>query len=499
VRKQIARGAMWMLLFRVTEKSLGLISTIVLARLLLPEDFGLVAMALSIIAVVELASSFSFETVLIQKAQPERADYDTAWTLNVLFAAGCAATMVLLARPAAAFYADPRLVPVIVVIAIGWALQGVENVGIVDFRRRMDFRREFQFLALKRLAGFGVTMALAFAVGNYWALVAGMLSGRLAGTLASYVMSPYRPRPSLAARRSLFRFSSWLLLSNVINFAETRFAHFFIGRVSGSASLGLFTVATDLANLPTTELSAPINRAALPGYARLADKPEELRADALMVIGVIAVVTIPLTFGTAALAEPLIGLVMGTTWRPMVPLLKILVLGACIRALLSNYHPVFLALGRPHLTPILEGARVAVLIPLIIISAHSLGVIGVAYAHAACMSVSFVVSTVVLLHNLRASARQFLAQLSRPLAAALIMYGVIALVAARLESDGVSSHAALLCIGTAVGATTFVSMLLLIWFLAGRPAGAESMLLHRAANAISGLPRGRSGPLPPTS
>jgi O-antigen/teichoic acid export membrane protein len=124
-----------MVLFKLLDRGIGLVSTVVLARLLLPVDFGVVAMASSVIALAELLGSFSFDVALIQHKRARREQFDTAWTLNLLFALGCAGALALAAYPAAAFYSEPRLQPVILVLAAGTLVQGLENVGVVAFRK----------------------------------------------------------------------------------------------------------------------------------------------------------------------------------------------------------------------------------------------------------------------------------------------------------------------------------------------------------------------------
>ena len=186
MRASIAKGAAWMVLFRLIDRSIGIVSTAVLARLLLPADFGLVAMAMSIIAIIELASTFSFEMALIQKAEPSRAHYDTAWTLNVL--AGCAggAAIALATWPTASFYGDARLIPIMLVLAAAWCLSGSENVGTVDFRREMNFSKEFKLMFVRRIVAFTATMVAALTFLNPHVyldtvVLLGSLSGRHAG------------------------------------------------------------------------------------------------------------------------------------------------------------------------------------------------------------------------------------------------------------------------------------------------------------------------------
>ena len=164
MKKAIAKGAAWMLLARLAERCLGLVSLLVLARVLVPADFGLVAMAMSVIAFVELASTFGFDLALIQREHLTREHYDTAWTFQVAVGFLCAGLIAAAAYPSAWFYDEPRLIPVMFVLAISRVLQSFENIGTVDFRRRMDFSREFAFSAWKKIVGFVITVALAVAL-----------------------------------------------------------------------------------------------------------------------------------------------------------------------------------------------------------------------------------------------------------------------------------------------------------------------------------------------
>jgi O-antigen/teichoic acid export membrane protein len=135
IGRKMAKGAAWMVGFKLLERSIGLISTIILARLLIPEDFGLIAMANAVIAVAELLQAFSFDVALIQNQQATREDYDTAWTLNILLAASCAVLLAAAAYPLSVFYGDPRVESVIYWLALGMLTQGFENIGIIAFRK----------------------------------------------------------------------------------------------------------------------------------------------------------------------------------------------------------------------------------------------------------------------------------------------------------------------------------------------------------------------------
>lgn len=175
---RVAAGAAWMVAVKLLERLIGILSVVILARLLVPADFGLVAMATAIIAVVELLSAFSFDAALIRSQQAARADYDTAWTLNVILAAVCALLIAAAAFPAGAFYSDARLGPVMLWLSLATCIRGFENVGVIEFRKELQLHREFQLLLAKRLAVFAATVSVALATRSHWALVLGILVGR---------------------------------------------------------------------------------------------------------------------------------------------------------------------------------------------------------------------------------------------------------------------------------------------------------------------------------
>ncbi|MDP2325888.1 MAG: lipopolysaccharide biosynthesis protein, partial [Gammaproteobacteria bacterium] len=414
----VAKGASWMVLFRLVERSLGLVSTLILARLLIPADFGLVAMAMSVVAFIELASAFSLDVPLIQHPAPTKDHYNTAWTLNVLFALGCGTGIALLAWPAADFYSDDRLGPVLLVLAAGWLVQGFENIGIVNFRRKMDFARETRFLLGKKLTGFSITLTCALLFRSYWALVAGVVAGRIMGVVLSYAMERFRPHFSLVARADLLSVSGWLFLNNLLYFGTTRVSHFIIGRVLGAQSLGLYTLGSELAYLPQTELVAPINRALFPGFSRMAEAPDELRRTFVAVNSVIALLVFPAAVGLATIANTLVPVLLGPNWAGAAPVLQILAVSGALAALTSNTYSAYLALGRARIVTWILVIEVIVLVSGMLILARPYGLVGVASAELIAITTGVTCSVFLLIRTLRVSVAEFALNLLRPAIAA---------------------------------------------------------------------------------
>ena len=139
IRSSMARGAVWMVLFKLLERSLGMISMLILARLLVPADFGLMAMATSLVALLELITAFGVDTALVQRRDATPAHFNSAWTLNVCAGGAIATMMLLMSWPASVFYREPRVTAVICALAFAAAVQGFENIGVVTFRKEMRF------------------------------------------------------------------------------------------------------------------------------------------------------------------------------------------------------------------------------------------------------------------------------------------------------------------------------------------------------------------------
>jgi O-antigen/teichoic acid export membrane protein len=474
IDRKIAAGAAWMVLFKLIDRGIGLVSTVVLARLLLPADFGLVAMAMTLIGALQLLVAFSFDIALIQNPDAGRDEFDTAWTFNVIFATGCGIVLALLAPGASVFYNEARLAPVIYSLAIGFVLQGFSNIGPVTFRREMRFDREFKFLLGKRMATC-VTIPLAFYLHNYWALVIGQLTGTVISVALSYSVSEYRPSFSLKAKVDLFHKSKWLMVNNLFQFLNNRAGQFILGRYAGAQALGVYSIASEISTLPTTELVAPINRAAFPGYARAAGNIESLRASFLNVVASIALFALPAGVGILVVADLLVPAALGWKWQAAVPIIQILAIYGVIEAVQNNIGYVYLAMGRTTLITFTAGLQFALLVCLLIPCILWYGVLGAAGAFLATITLMIPVNQYLIARCLGLSALEFVRHMIRPLVASLAMGAVVVLLKNVLAPRPVTLDyvlALLLCV--AAGAVTYAVTLYALWRWAGRPGGPEA-------------------------
>lgn len=486
VRSGMERGAAWMVLLRVVDRSIGLISTVVLARLLVPEDFGLIALAGSLIAMLEVLGAVGLDMALIQRADARREHFDAAWTFNVLFGLSTAALVACLCWPAAAFFNDPRLVWVMVLLSVAHAVQGFENIGVVAFRKELAFDREFKYRVIRRVVTtFFITLPLAFTLRSYWALLIGGLIGAGISVALSYALHPYRPRVSLVGLGQLMRFSKWFLLTSIVEFLYGQVTPLIVGRALGPAAVGTMSLARDLAAMSNQEIAAPIHRAAFPGYAKLAADRHQLQSGYLKVTSVLLLAIVPGSVGLALLAEPIVLLVLGEKWVEAIPLVRILALNSLLATLLSTAHYVNLAVGMARSSSLVLSMHALITIPLMLWAITDYGLIGAVMARLVASIITAPFNLFLLRRAIPFGWDEIGRILGRPLAGVLLMSAAVLALMHQWPVPGhVASLTGYVLVLATVGAAVYIAAVLALWSIRRDPRSAEAWALERAAKVL---------------
>lgn len=491
IGREVAKGAAWMVGLRLLQRSLGLVSTVVLARILVPADFGLIAMALSVSGLVELITLLGFDLALIRKTDATRSHFDSAWTLGILFRTLASVVLAGSATAVSVYYDDPRLVDIIYVYAFVTFISGFENIGIVVFRKDFKFNQEFRFQLTKKLLAVIGTVAMAFYFRSYWALVLGTLFSQLIAVLLSYWMHSYRPRFDVSAWREMLGFSAWVVFNNLMLYARKRGSDFIIGPILGAQALGSYRVAKEIAALPTTELTMPIMRSVFPGFSKIKDDKERLRKAYLLAQGGIAVATLPTCAALFVLAEQCVYLLLGPKWMSIVLLVKICTLYGALKILQGNRHALLMAVGKPYWIGIMVVAEVLVALPMIYFFLKSGG--GIETAAWASVFASIVIlplGLTLVSKTLGLRRYEFLAVIWRPGLATVGMGAALYWLRTLLPPpESVLTALWTLALCVAVGVTAYITAILVLWMASGKPDGVERRLLSsvpvtRALNFI---------------
>jgi lipopolysaccharide exporter len=467
----LRNGAFWMISLRWAIRLTGVVSTLILARLLNPADFGIVAMAMIVVGSLEIFNQTGQLLALIRMENPTPDHYNSAWTVQAVIGV-CIALVILAVAPLTpAYFHEPRAVTVMQFLALRALIGGVENPGTIDFRRDLQFNRFFAYNVYPKLISFVVTIAMAFAFRNYWALVAGMLVNELARVVLSYTMHSHRPRISFSRVGDIWSFSIWTFIRQMGGYLHGQIDQIVVGGFSGSAAMGRYAVASDVGTSPSREVNEPMVAVLYPVMSRLQHDKPALRDVFLKTLGWSAVICISASVGVALVAEDMADLLLGPKWVGIGPLIGWLAVGSGLMGLNSGAYVLFDALGLPHVGARMIWLRTAILAAAVAPAAyftHSLMDVAMVRALAALLFLPGLYATVGGLTG--TTAGDYVRCLWRPVIAAAAMAGAILACNALLVLPG----PARLFLDVVLGGSVFVSAALLLWNWSGKPVSPET-------------------------
>ena len=473
-----ARGAGWIIGWRLVTRLFGLASTLLLVRILLPEDFGIVALGAAFAQAVDTMSELGTDDALIRESEPGRALYDTAFTLNAMRGVITGGVVAAAAGPLASFFGEPRLVSLLLALAALAVIDGWLNIGVVDFRRDFQFHKEFLLNILPRAASAAATIAAALLLQSYWALVAGQATFRVLRVASSYWMHPYRPRFSLAAWRRLLLFSAWTWALAVVQMMHARVDAFVIGRSLGTVGVGAYVLGYEIAALPVSEIVDPLGRAAYSGFSATRREGgtralfNRLAASSLLVAA-------PAALGLSMVADPLVRVALGVQWMQIVPVIQVLSL-ACgvapfgsLAFMLLRTHGYFATICTISLLGLL--VKVAMIWTLL----QSYGLTGAAVGAAASMALESLTFLAVAVVTQRLPMAALIAGCWRVVAACAVMAATLGLAGLAWTgwSDTFVVSLSRLLASAVLGAAAYASTLGVLWLGQGRPDGAEADIM----------------------
>ncbi len=487
VRSKLATGAAWVIGARLLSNFAAFVGMLALARLLLPEDFGIVAIALTATAIISSLTEISVSAALVHLRKVEDDHFHSAWTLSMARSLVLSAILAGLAWPITWAYDDTRLLPLMLVMAGITIISGLANPRLAIFARELSFWQDAMLNLGGRVTGLIVSVSIAWVFRSYWAIVAGQAATVAFTILLGYLLMPYRPRVRFYDLRRMFAFSGWLSLQQAINTLNWRSDPLLISFFAGPTALGHYTVGDNLASLPTREALAPLSNMLFPGLSRVAGDPTALRAAYIRVQSLLSMVAFPMGFGLALVAEPLMMLALGERWSSAVPVVQVLAGIFAVQTLSSALQPLAMAMGQTRMLFLRDCVNFAIRVPLMVAGVMLGGLMGAVFARclSGLISTAIGISLVNRLLNI-GPLDQFRAN-HRAILATLVMTGSLGL---GLSAVPVTLGSGWQIATTVVmGAVIYVGTLLISWQLAGRPRGPEFDFLQIAARAFPPLRR----------
>lgn len=472
-RSALIRGAGWALAMRWSIRGMGLISTVILARILHPEDYGVIAMAFLVVGLLEAFMNVGAPQALVRLGVTTNDYINSAWTLRGVQGLLIAATMALAAPWAASFFDEPRLQMVLWILAAGIAPMGFANIGMTLAYRDLQFSTEFKFLFLNKFVAVCTTLATAAFLPDYRALLTGIVVGFVAELFLSYYFHNYRPRWDTSRVKELWAVSKWLLMSGLGGYALGRFDQVVAGKVGGTQQFGLYTVGADIGQLPTGEVGGTLARPLFPTLANLKHNWPEAEKTALHMLNIINSVTLPIGVGLAVVSQDATAVILGPKWAEAAPFLA----GFALIGTVQSFHnPLTTLLNVAGYVKVqtyavwLEFAFFVVLSYLLVPDYHLMGLV---YARIASgvIKCQMVITATSWRSNLKMRAiyaAVWPAVLSAGLMGVFLIYLPIT-----VQYDLIR-----LLLKMLVGAAVYITAMLFLWNATGRPNGMITYLFH---------------------
>ena len=349
--KSTISNLLWRFAERCGAQAVSFLVSIILARLLAPEAYGTIALAMVFINILQVFVDSGMGTALIQKKDADDLDFSSVFYFNIAACLVLYAGLFLAAPSIAQFYGDPALTALVRALSLTVVVSGVRNIQQSYVSRHLLFKRFFFSTIGSTLASAVVGIAMAYAGFGVWALVGQSLSNVVTGTIILWATVPWRPRRMFSWQRlkSLLSFGWKLLVSALLDTGYNNLRNLIIGKLYSSADLAYYNQGDKLPNLVITNINTSIDSVLLPTMANAQDDPARVRSMTRRAIKTSTYVMAPLMMGLAACAEPLIRLILTEKWLPCVPYLRIF----CITYMFWPIHTANLnaikALGRSDL------------------------------------------------------------------------------------------------------------------------------------------------------
>jgi PST family polysaccharide transporter len=478
-----ARGAAWLVAGQLLTRLADLLALLILARLLSPAEFGIVALALTVVVLVETVLDVPVFQSLIRVPVIRRSHLDTAFTLSVIRGTVLGALLAFLALPLATLWDDQRLVPLIFVLTLAPIARSIVSPRLVIFARQLEFRPTLKLELWGKGVAAAVAVTTALTTESYWSIVAGTVTAPLAMAAASYLVAPYTPRLSLREWPAFATFLGWSSASQVLQALSWQSERLLLGSFSTHTELGRFSMARDLSALPVVAFVRPLLATTMAAFCTVSDDLERLRAGYLKVVSGIVIVLVPIMVGLSCLAEFIVPLLLGAKWTGAVSIVKWLALTSVPSLFTAALAALAMAMDETQMLAHRSLIEVLIKLPLVTAGAIWFGISGVVAAVAIVSLLMAAISMSCTRSLIGLSFGQHASIAWRPLASGAV--SALVFVAFKPWLAHLSDYLLPgLALTVAVAGGGYGAALVGLWWLSGRPEGLEALALDSVSGRV---------------
>ncbi len=366
--KEAARGVSWMAGLRIVTRSLAIVKFAILARILLPSQFGLFGIALLVLGFLETMTETGINVFLIQEKDDIRGYINSAWVVSILRGALIAIVIIILSPFIISFFATPGARNLLFMVALVAFIRGFINPSEINFQKSLAFHKEFSFQSVLFLIDTVTAITLALLTKSEASLIWGMTASASLEVVLSFII--FRPLPHLAVEwekvKKVIERGKWITGAGVLGYTFQNLDNIVVGKILGIAPLGIYQQAYRISTLPITEAGQVFNKVTFPVYVSISDERKRLKDAFIKTTLVIAALVIPFGAILFIFSNEVVLILLGQNWLPAVGVLRILAIFGVLKAILNSAYSLFLALKRQELVTLIELVTIIGLaIPLI--------------------------------------------------------------------------------------------------------------------------------------
>lgn len=469
---QTVKAGAWVVSGKLCARLFDLALLLILSRLLTPDDFGLIALAMAPIFIGEAVLELPLVQALLRFDRPTKSMYDTAFTLSILRGLALAILFISLSVPLAHFYSEPRLTLLVCVLSLAPILRGTTSPKLVIFMKEMDFRREFLLDVFGKAVAFVVATSLAVTTKSYWAIAAATITAPIAMNILSYILAPYRPGFTLKDWKHFADMIGWNSLSQIIDATNWQMDRLLLGRFVPTEALGRYTIANDLITLPHRSFVTPLSRPLMANFT-LQKTDADLSNAYSLSLSAIFLLMAPILLVLSMLSEPIVLILLGEKWLEAAPIAKWLAAIGILSLPVTPLAPLALSQDRTRFLTLRAFLELTVKLPTMIYGVVFYGIWGAIGARAITAALTLIATLLIVRKLIGLSLKRQLRPLLSGGFSILVMAGVLFVTrpdigAAPYDKILIGAH----FMGSAVLAgTAYLTSLYSLWVISGRPPG----------------------------
>ena len=413
IGQTVVRNAGWNYLSFGLGKALNLVTISILAHLLTPNHFGLVALATLAIDYLSILSDFGLGAALVHRRESVEEASDIAFSFNLLIGLGLTSIVVVISPYVATFFHEPALTIILRWLGLTFAINSIGSVHKALLQRDLKFGKKLIPEMGNTLVKGGLSIGLAVMGYGAWSLVFGQLAGVSVSAFLLWMVVPWRPHFLVKSNivRPLFSYGFSIMIDRAFTTIADSFDYVLIGRFFNTTALGIYTLAYRLPDLLIINTLGVLAAVFFPAFASVQNQPDVLRKSFLSTMRYVQLLVTPLCLGIFVAAKPIIQVFFGEQWLQSISIMQVLSMYTLVLSIGFHVGDIYKAIGRPDI--LLKLAIPILMIRLIALwmgSQYSL--IGIAIGHLVAATIEIIIRAIVTIRVLKVSLREMLSQLT---------------------------------------------------------------------------------------